>query len=79
MHIHNWNGCDTLNLPANLLRRNIFFIAKSIDGDNDWQCSLYRSISLSSCKKIVETEEQLILTAAECGRLIAQDKKNEDG
>ena len=30
-------------------------------------------------KKTVETEEQLILTAAECGRLIAQDKKNEDG
>ena len=78
VNIHNWGGCDTLCMAANFMRRNIYVIAKSGDGGNDWQCSLYRPSSLSLCNKIIETGEQLILTVAECGSLIAQDKQNED-
>ena len=32
VHIYNWGGCDTLYLAANLLRRNIYVIAKGGDG-----------------------------------------------
>ena len=32
-----------------------------------------------SMQKIIKTGEQLLLTAAECGGLIAQYKQNEDG
>ena len=79
VHIHNWSGCATLCFEANFLRRNICVIAKGIDGGNDWQWSLYRPSSLSRYKQIIKTGKQLILTVAECGRLIAKDKQSADG
>ena len=79
VHVYKWGGCQTLCLAANFSRRNIYVIVEGSDGDNDWQCSLYRPSSISRCKEIIKTGDQLLLRAAECGGLVAQYKQYEDG
>ena len=58
-----------LGLADNVLRRNIYVIAKGSDGVMTGNAAFADRFLSVDFNENIYTEEQLILTAAECGRL----------
>uniref|UniRef100_M4BIZ7 Uncharacterized protein n=1 Tax=Hyaloperonospora arabidopsidis (strain Emoy2) TaxID=559515 RepID=M4BIZ7_HYAAE len=75
VHVHNWSGCEIIGLAANILRRDIYVLAQEETTGKDCSCSLYRASSFTRRSKIIEREEQLVLTADEFYQQSALNKQ----
>lgn len=76
----NWGGCETLSMAANFLKRTIYVLAHNTEGDDKWNCTLYRPSTITRCNRVIETGQQIILTVQECiGRLREEKKQDHVG